>query len=95
VADGYGRPVRSRSLADGRKQVFVVGTDYAVYSRWQLSGGTWNASWYNMGGDVRSPVYLSHSNTNHLRIEATGTDGRRYFRHRNAGTEAWSAWARV
>ncbi|WP_125811273.1 hypothetical protein [Actinoplanes sp. ATCC 53533] len=87
--------VTTGTLADGRKQVFVVGTNYAVYSRWQLGGGTWSASWYNMGGDVRSPIQLTHNNTNHLRIEVTGTDGFRYFRHRNASTEAWSAWAPV
>ena len=85
--------VTTGTLADGRKQVFVVGTNYKVYSRWQLGGGTWNADWYNMGGDVRSTVQIGHNNTDHLRIEATGTDGFRYFRHRNATTEVWSAWA--
>lgn len=87
--------VATATLADGRKQVFVVGPNHAVYSRWQLGGGTWNDSWYNMGGSVWSPVQVKHNNTDHILIEVTGSDGYRYSRHRNATTQAWSAWALV
>jgi hypothetical protein len=87
--------VATATLADGRKQVFVVAPNHSVYSRWQLGGGTWNDSWYDMGGDVWSPVQVTHNSTNHIRIEVTGSDGDRYFRHRNASTEAWSWWEHV
>jgi hypothetical protein len=83
------------TLAGGRKQVFVVGPNHAVYSRWELGPDRWNEAWYNMGGNVWSPVQIKHNNTDHLLIEATGSNGYRYSRHRNASTEAWSAWALV
>ncbi|GAA1644363.1 hypothetical protein [Actinoplanes couchii] len=87
--------VATATLADGRKQVFVVGPNHAVYSRWQLGGGTWNDAWYNMEGSVWSPVVVKHNNTNHILIEATGSNGYRYSRHRNGTTGAWGAWSLV
>jgi hypothetical protein len=87
--------VTTHTFPDGRRQLFVVGTDYGVWSRWELGGGTWNGDWYDMEGDVRSVIQLKHNNTNHPWIEARGTDGNRWYRHRNSTTERWSAWARV
>ena len=37
---------------NGIRQVFVVGTNASVYTRWELSvGGSW-APWYSLGGKV-------------------------------------------
>ncbi|GAA2899952.1 hypothetical protein Acy02nite_48680 [Actinoplanes cyaneus] len=87
--------VATATLADGRKQVFVVGPNHAVYSRWQLGGGTWNDSWYSLDGNVWSPVQVHHNDTNHILIEVTGSDGDRYYRHRNGTTGVWNAWTHV
>jgi hypothetical protein len=82
-------------LADGRKQVFVVGTNRSVYSRWQFTDDSWSDTWYNMGGEVYSPVGIYNNHTDSLRIQATGSNNWPYFRQRNARTEAWSEWAPV
>jgi hypothetical protein len=40
---------------DGTYQLFVVGTDYGVWTRWLNPDGTLHPStgWYNMGGQVK------------------------------------------
>ncbi|MFB7268070.1 hypothetical protein ACFCXH_38925, partial [Streptomyces nojiriensis] len=46
----------------GNRQVFIVGTDFAVWTRWQYAGGSWS-DWTSMGGTVRSGVRIEGNNT--------------------------------
>ncbi len=48
--------------ADGRLQVFTIGTDYQPWTRSQLAGGGWS-NWAGMGGDFSGPMAVV-TNTN-------------------------------
>lgn len=47
---GYGK--RSFSFSDGTYQIFVIGTDYSVWTRWRKSGDY--SRWVDMGGKIRA-----------------------------------------
>ncbi|MFJ6050474.1 hypothetical protein [Streptomyces sp. NPDC092307] len=74
----------------GNRQVFIVGTDFAVWTRWQYAGGSWS-EWTSMGGTVRSGVRIEGNNTWNPTISIVGMDGERWSRHRlNSGS--WTPW---
>ncbi|MFI8391454.1 hypothetical protein [Streptomyces sp. NPDC085540] len=74
----------------GNRQVFIVGTDFAVWTRWQYAGGSWS-DWTSMGGTVRSGVRIEGNNTWNPTISIVGMDGERWSRHRlNSGS--WTPW---
>ncbi|MGZ9928661.1 hypothetical protein ACXNSR_02085 [Streptomyces sp. NC-S4] len=74
----------------GNRQVFIVGTDFAVWTRWQYAGGSWS-DWTSMGGTVRSGVRIEGNNTWNPTISIIGMDGERWSRHRlNSGS--WTPW---
>ncbi|MFG2989670.1 hypothetical protein ACGFZK_10355 [Streptomyces sp. NPDC048257] len=74
----------------GNRQVFVIGTDFAVWTRWQYAGGSWS-DWTSMGGTVRSGVRIEGNNTWNPTISIVGMDGERWSRHRlNSGS--WTPW---
>ncbi|MFF4422660.1 MULTISPECIES: hypothetical protein [Streptomyces] len=74
----------------GNRQVFIIGTDFAVWTRWQYAGGSWS-DWTSMGGTVRSGVRIEGNNTWNPTISIVGMDGERWSRHRlNSGS--WTPW---
>ncbi|MFC5144810.1 hypothetical protein [Streptomyces aureoversilis] len=76
----------------GNRQVFVIGTDFAVWTRWQYAGGSWS-EWTSFGGKLRSAVRVEGNNTWTPTISAVGDDGNRWYRHRlNSGS--WTGWQR-
>ncbi|MFQ6144578.1 hypothetical protein ACLMNJ_16100 [Streptomyces seoulensis] len=48
--------VTSYKLPNGTKQEFIVGTDRAVWTRWNDSDGDWTG-WTSMGGQAWSTAY--------------------------------------
>ncbi|MEY2233471.1 MULTISPECIES: hypothetical protein [Streptomyces] len=74
----------------GNRQVFIVGTDFAVWTRWQFAGGSWS-EWTSMGGTVRSGVRIEGNNTWNPTISIVGMDGERWSRHRLT-SGSWTPW---
>ncbi len=88
---GYGK--RSYTLSDGTAQVFVIGTDFSVWTRWQKNGQLSN--WVSLGGKIRhtynsSDFYLGTcGNQPYLMIY--GLDNNRWSNIRGANG-VWSGW---
>jgi hypothetical protein len=78
---------------NGVWQVFVIGTDRAVYTAWSDTRGLNYTPWIWMGGVSLSYVGLGPSTPNpyDISIAVTGTDHVTYYRHR--GTGNWTPWA--
>ncbi|MEU4208935.1 hypothetical protein AB0F13_02830 [Streptomyces sp. NPDC026206] len=74
----------------GNRQVFIIGTDFAVWTRWQYAGGSWS-EWTSFGGKLRSGVRVDGNNTWAPTISAVGDDGERYYRHR-LSSGSWTGW---
>ncbi|MFI9204302.1 hypothetical protein [Streptomyces sp. NPDC053048] len=77
---------------EGNRQVFVIGTDFAVWTRWQYAGGGWS-DWNSFGGKLRSGVRIDGNNTWTPTISAVGDDGERWYRHR-LSSGSWTGWQR-
>jgi hypothetical protein len=82
---------------NGARQVFVIGTNYSVYTRWQRAKGGQYVGWTSMGGKARSKVAVHHASSASWKasISVTGTDGNTYFRDRgNTRSSGWGSWRR-
>ncbi len=83
-------------FSDGSEQVYVVGTDYAVWTRWITAGGTLSR-WVSLGGkvkqgDFRSVTMAGTGNVPTVKVIGTTTPSRWYCRTR-ATSGSWSPWA--
>jgi hypothetical protein len=85
--------VTSEPLPNGTQQLFVVGTDHAVWTDWSLPNGSW-AGWQSLGGTVESGISIWDVSDGGwvFSIVATGTDGNPWHRTRSADG-AWSPWS--
>jgi hypothetical protein len=83
-------------LANGTKENFVVGTDFAVWTDLQNPDGSWSG-WSSMGGVVYSKVNIAHAffdDENQVVISAKGSDGNQWARARTDNGE-WTPWVPV
>ncbi|MGW7008195.1 hypothetical protein ACWGCW_36755 [Streptomyces sp. NPDC054933] len=80
-------------LPNNTQQVFVVGTNWSVWTRWSYRDGSLS-SWTNLGGQVdhHNPwVHWRSIAGWSVTIDVTGTDGGLWYDTRYAdGT--WSGW---
>jgi len=90
---GYGSHLFA--LNNGVLQFFVIGTDYAVWTRWLRTDGTLS-SWTSMGGTVNSTVSTSNFRVCYplnLYVNVVGTTGQYYYKGRSETSGTWSsAW---
>ena len=82
------------TLPDGTVHMFVIGTNYSVYTKWRRPNGTYS-SWVNMGGQIRKSYSVSDFKVNACGtqpvIRVVGTDNRWYLKaRRTSGT--WTDW---
>ncbi|GAA2155637.1 hypothetical protein GCM10009760_55740 [Kitasatospora kazusensis] len=84
--------VTSVTLPDGTKELFVVGTDHAVWTNWSYTNGSWSG-WQSMGGGVESGITVGGKADGgwSFFISATGTDGNTWYRQRSANGY-WGPW---
>ena len=82
------------TLPDGTRHMFVIGTDYSVYTKWKRPNGTYS-SWVNMGGQIRRSYSVSDFRVNACGtqpvIRVVGTDNRWYFKARRT-SGSWTDW---
>ena len=83
---------------DGRLQVFMIGTDNALYYKTQTTAGgsTWSSSWTSLGGTIRAntdPVVIANSD-GRLQVFVVGTNNQLYYRSQTAAdSSSWtSSW---
>ncbi|WP_030670227.1 hypothetical protein [Streptomyces rimosus] len=81
-----------QTFPNGGKQVFVVGTDFSVWTRYGFEGGDWS-NWESMGGVARSGVRIDGNGTWNPTISVVGSDGVRWYRHR-LDTGSWTGWSK-
>ncbi|GAA2155596.1 hypothetical protein GCM10009760_55670 [Kitasatospora kazusensis] len=89
--DAYGSGQNFYTFEDGTTQIFVIGMDHAVWSRWTyLDGGM--SSWMSLGGYLTSKVSISNADGGSFTIGAIGGDGHTmWYRDRDGGGN-WTAW---
>ncbi|GHC59367.1 hypothetical protein [Streptomyces cinnamoneus] len=80
------------TFPNGQQQIFVIGTDYAVWTTYNYENGDWS-SWESMSGSARSGVSVTGDRTWEPTITVTGTDGNKWSRHR-LDSGAWTSWTR-
>jgi hypothetical protein len=85
--------ITTKKLPDGTKQVFVVGTERAVWTRWTDSDGDWS-EWESMGGRAVSTVVITDEGQPwQFAIHTIMPDGYGWYRLRNVNGY-WTDWAR-
>jgi hypothetical protein len=81
------------TLPNGYHQVFVIGTNSQVYTKWQSGSGV--SGWLSLGGQCISPghhsVDLYQPNGWTFKVACVGTNGRDYYRTRYSDGN-WSKW---
>ncbi|RKT11149.1 hypothetical protein BX285_5084 [Streptomyces sp. 1114.5] len=80
------------NLNDGTRQVFVVGRDHAMWTRWTIGNSNGLSAWTSMGGYLTSQVIVVKAGSdNSLTLRARGGDDRGWFIDRYSNG-AWSSW---
>ncbi|GAA3836740.1 hypothetical protein GCM10022226_68340 [Sphaerisporangium flaviroseum] len=83
------------SNADGRVQVFALGGNGALYTKWQATpNGIWG-DWKNLGGtDLRS-IAAGRNADGRLQAFATGGNGALYSTWQTTPNGAWGTWTNM
>ncbi|GGX36606.1 hypothetical protein GCM10010297_67350 [Streptomyces malachitofuscus] len=77
---------------DGHPQVFVIGTDKSVWTRWSSASGT--SGWKDYGGTCRPEYGLdARSSGWTIKVACVGTDHSWWHRKRNANGK-WTNWTK-
>jgi len=77
--------------ADGRLEIFVVGTDQALYDKWQTTvNGSWSDGWTNFGGSWLGDPAVGQNADGRFEIFGVGTDHALYHRWQTAPNNGWS-----
>jgi hypothetical protein len=86
LASGTGPAVSSWSA--GRLDVFVEGTDGALWHKW-WTGTSWSG-WESLGGKLTSSPAATSQGSGLIDVFARGTDGALWYKDWNGA--AWSSW---
>jgi hypothetical protein len=93
---GYGS--RSSRLYDGTLQVFVIGTDFSVWTRWRKNGQLSN--WVSLGGKITASykasdfqVIQGEDDADRIAVTIRGLDKKLWTKLRFANGN-WTDWGR-
>lgn len=80
--------------ADGRLEVFVRGTDGALWHQWQTapSSGPWSG-WSSLGGGIIGTPAVGRNADGRLEVFARGLDGALWHTWQVAPNSGWSDWS--
>ncbi|MEU9045962.1 MULTISPECIES: hypothetical protein [unclassified Kitasatospora] len=94
--DEYGAGTATYYFRDGRQEVFVIGTDHAVWTRWTVDKSGKKSGWLSLGGVLAGPVGILATDMGfgNFEVGAKGTDGRIWSRVRDTNGN-WTGWAAV
>jgi C1A family cysteine protease len=81
------------SNADGRLEVFVRGTDNALWHKWQVAPNSGWSGWASEGGVLTSGVATGRNKDGRLEVFVRGTDNAMWHKWQVAPNSGWSGWA--
>ena len=79
--------------ADGRLELFVRGTDNAVWHKWQIAPNSSWSGWASEGGVITSSITVGRNADGRLELFVRGTDGAVWHKWQTAPSNGWSGWA--
>jgi C1A family cysteine protease len=79
--------------ADGRLEVFVRGTDNAMWHKWQTAPSNGWSGWASRGGVLTSVPALGRNHDGRLEAFVRGTDNACWHMWQTAPNGNWSGWA--
>lgn len=93
---GYGK--QYAYFSTGTEQLFVIGTDFSVWTRWTNPNGS-ISNWVNLGGKIRRSYSSYDFNVDFVKngnlwVMVVGTDNAWWYKIRYAGSGTWSGWRR-
>ncbi len=79
--------------ADGRLELFVRGTDNAVWHKWQTAPNNGWSGWASLGGIITSNIAVGNNADGRLELFVRGTDNALWHMWQTAPNDGWSGWA--
>ena len=83
--------------ADGRMETFVIGSDKALWHRWQSTPGADWGGWFSLGKPLIANAFfipfVRKNDDGRLEVFTVGTDGALWHIWQVAPNGAWSKWA--
>ncbi|WP_406192913.1 hypothetical protein OH807_01800 [Kitasatospora sp. NBC_01560] len=88
----YDGGVTSFAFRDGTSEIFVIGTDHAVWTRWTTNSSGKLSAWTSMGGSFTTKVDITRQTLGGaFTITSRGSDNRMWSRDR-AQNGNWNSW---
>lgn len=90
------------TFPNGTVEVFVVGTNRSVYTRWTIDGVGWSSGWTNMGGQSASfpPLFYEGGSLHQTsggsytpNLEVAGLNGGNPYHRQRQTNGTWTGWA--
>jgi hypothetical protein len=78
--------------ADGRLEVFVIGSDHALWHMWQTAPGNGWSGWASLGGWI-DRLTTGQNADGRLEVFARGADQALWHMWQTAPSNGWSGWA--
>lgn len=79
--------------ADGRQEVFVLGSDHSLYHIWETAPGAAWSAWSSLQGhDLQDLCLIANETDGSLAAFALGGDGSIYHRRQVAPNGGWADW---
>ena len=82
----------ARRRAGGRLEVFVRGSDKALWHKWQVAPNDGWSAWGSMGGWI-DRLAAGRNADGRLEVFARGSDGALWHQWQTAPNNGWSGWA--
>ncbi len=82
----------TRRQADGRLEVFVRGSNKALYHKWQVAPNDGWSGWASMGGWI-DLLDVARNADGRLEVFVRGSNGALYHKWQVAPNDGWSGWA--
>ena len=79
--------------ADGRLELFVRGTDNAVWHKWQVAPNSSWSGWASEGGVITSNIAVGRNADGRLELFVRGSDNAVWHKWQVAPNSSWSGWA--
>jgi C1A family cysteine protease len=79
--------------ADGRLELFVRGTDGAVWHKWQVAPNSSWSGWASEGGVITSNISVGQNADGRMELFVRGTDNALWHKWQTAPNSGWSGWA--
>jgi hypothetical protein len=89
-----GQPVGRKVMrnADGRMEVFIIGSDHALWHKWQVALNSGWSEWESLGGNLFSEPVVAMNADGRLEVFAVAANRALMHRWQVAPNSGWSEW---